>query len=74
MDKQIAEKIHESAESFAKAIKEIVGKEARVGVFYCYLDYPEGSWYSGDAGNMNQREREGSLQFLHRLTVEGDKD
>lgn len=71
MDEEQYDLIHDAAEKFAEAIKGQVGGDARVGVFYCYLD--DGNWISGNSGNSNWLERIGMLKFLLRLEEGGKK-
>lgn len=74
MNDEVMDRIQEAAERFADTIKQVAGEKSRVGVFYCFLDEPNGGWYSGDGGNMNQREREGVLAFLLREEIAGIKE
>jgi len=67
---EVRDKIHNAGEDYAKAIKQIIGEDSRVGIFYTYLDNDEGEWMSGECGNMNMVERYGAMNYIQRLQEE----
>lgn len=69
MDKEVNRNkmIHEASQEFAKAIQKQIGENARVSVFYIYLD--GNKFYGGDSGNMNWLEKVGALKHFLNLKL-----